>query len=939
MSNDRFAPKLTCKDSSTVDYFISSACIFEQISEFEIHEFSNLYSDAHCSLKLSLNISLAVNDSSKITEVPDLTESPKLWDASKADLFVENFDIPRVAEIETMLFRLQDKQPSAICKDDIDSIINDIGSLFIHCSKDTFGYKKQKPESRYSKFKPWFNRECINARNLYHKVRKTYNQHKNEYYKNMLKNVSKKYKNTLKLHSDKYKIERIQKLRNLKSNNPKEYWRVINSEKKKNNVTAPLNDFYEFYKQINSGANSENEDDGDTDINDFLQNCNFDNEFQTILENEINQKISANEISTAIKSLRNNKSPGIDNIVNEHLKTTVNIMLPIYVKLFNIIFDTGIIPECWTLGTIKPIYKDKGNIREPGNYRPITLLSCFGKVFTAIINNRLNKFSDKHGLIHWEQAGFRKNFSTTDNLFVLKSLIDFVQSQKKKLYCCFIDFQQAFDTVWRAGLWRKLIQTGIMGKCFNLIFNMYKDIKSKVVTNEGSSSFFECNVGVRQGENLSPFLFSIYLNDLENFLRCNKASGVECEVNGEDTLIYLKLLILLYADDTVIFSDRKHELQTALNAFKTYCTKWKLKVNTTKTKIVTFSKGKPDKNSNFTFQNQTIEVVNEYKYLGIYFGRTGSYVSAKKHIAEQANKAIFALMKKIRHLDLPLDIQIDLFNKTIKPILLYGCELWGIGNIDIIERVQMKFYKQILGLKKSTPSNFIYGELGINPLYIDIQTRMISFWTKLIENNATDKLSSTVYNIIYEMHNANKIRSPWIEKVKTILCSLGFSAIWYSQSFTNAKWLTKAVNRKIKDIFIQTWLGKVEIESESNVYRLFKSSFEQSEYIAILEPSFCKTLLAFRTRNHKLPIEIGRWRGIPYNERKCPYCANDVGDEYHMVLVCKLFQEERAKYVKPYYYRYPNILKFQQLMNSTNKKILLNLCKLVKTIMKRAASQ
>ena len=74
-------------------------------------------------------------------------------------------------------------------------------------------------------------------------------------------------------------------------------------------------------------------------------------------------------------------------------------------------------------------------------------------VFTAIINNRLNNFSDKYGLIHWEQAGFRKkNFSTTDKNFILKSLIDIVQSQKKKLYSCFIDFQQAFDTVWRAGL-------------------------------------------------------------------------------------------------------------------------------------------------------------------------------------------------------------------------------------------------------------------------------------------------------------------------------------------------------------------------------------------------------------------------------------------------------------------------------------------------------
>ena len=249
LNNDQLVPKLTCKDSSTVDYFISSACIFEQINEFEVHEFSNLYSDAHCSLTLPLNTSLAVNDRSKITKGQGRTDAPKLWDANKSDLLVENFDIPRVAEIETMLLRLHDKERSSVCKDDIDSIINDIGSLFVNCSKETFGYKKQKQESKYSKFKPWFNRECINARNLYHKVRKQYNQHKNEYYKNMLKNVSKKYKNTLKLHSDKYKLERIQKLRNMKNNNPKEYWRIINSDKKKNKTTAPLYDFYEFYKK------------------------------------------------------------------------------------------------------------------------------------------------------------------------------------------------------------------------------------------------------------------------------------------------------------------------------------------------------------------------------------------------------------------------------------------------------------------------------------------------------------------------------------------------------------------------------------------------------------------------------------------------------------------------------------------------------------------
>ena len=190
-----------------------------------------------------------------------------------------------------------------------------------------------------------------------------------------------------------------------------------------------------------------------------------------------------------------------------------------------------------------------------------------------------------------------------------------------------------------------------------------------------------------------------------------------------------------------------------------------------------------------------LEIVNEYKYLGVFLGGSGSFVSTKKHIAEQANKAVFssvpdhclsfyfALMKKIRNLDLPIDIQIDLFNKTIKPILLYGCEIWGIGNVEMLERIQLKFYKQVLNLKKSTPTNMLYGELGVTPLYIDIQTRIVSFWSKLIENTGT-KLSSFVYEAIFEMHNLQATVFPWVKYVKHLLCSLGFPVIWYSQSFT-----------------------------------------------------------------------------------------------------------------------------------------------------------
>lgn len=90
---------------------------------------------------------------------------------------------------------------------------------------------------------------------------------------------------------------------------------------------------------------------------------------------------------------------------------------------------------------------------------------------------------------------------------------------KKKLFSAFIDFEQAFDTVWREGLWFKIFKSGITGKCLTFLKNMYNGIKSKVKLNDETSTFFFCNLGVRQGENLSPFLFSMYINDIEIFMR------------------------------------------------------------------------------------------------------------------------------------------------------------------------------------------------------------------------------------------------------------------------------------------------------------------------------------------------------------------------------------------------------------------------------------
>jgi hypothetical protein len=305
-------------------------------------------------------------------------------------------------------------------------------------------------------------------------------------------------------------------------------------------------------------------------------------------------------------------------------------MLPTYIKLFNIIFNEGLIPETWTMGIIKPIYKGKGDPRLPENYRPISLLSCFGKLFTSIINNRLNTFAEKSGLIKDVQAGFRKHHSTIDNLFILRSILDIVFSEKKKLICCFIDFKQCFDSIWRVGLWQKLQKERINGKCFQVIYKMYENIKSKIKTHEGTSDFFNCDNGVRQGVNLSPFLFSIFLNDLEMYLTDHQVQGVNKNVAIDDFHIYLKLLILLYADDTVIFSDNEDDMQLALNCFKSYCDTWKLNINTSKTKIITFSKSSRNRIRTYKLGVEELENVSEYKYLGVFLSKSGSFATTKK---------------------------------------------------------------------------------------------------------------------------------------------------------------------------------------------------------------------------------------------------------------------------------------------------------------------
>ena len=643
-------------------------------------------------------------------------------------------------------------------------------------------------------------------------------------------------------------------------------------------------------------------------------------------DSALNARFTELEIKEVISKLKSGKAAGIDQILNEYIKSTANIVMPLYVSLFNKILDTGTFPEDWTLGMIVPIFKKKGNIDNCDNYRGITLLSCFGKLFTNILNTRLLTFCERNDILRENQAGFRKNYSTTDHIFVLKHIVDLFCFKKKRLFCTFIDYSKAFDTVWRDALWYKVSKAGIKGKFMDIVRNIYENVKSCVFVNGMKSEFFVSLAGVRQGENLSPLLFSLFINDLEGYLMENGCQTIKFDDATIDS--YFQLLLLLYADDTIAMSNTKEGLQKAIDQMYGFCEKWKLKINSEKTKVTVFGCRKADtRNMKFDCNGDNLEVVHSFKYLGVMMNYNGSFKIAIEELHKQASRAMYSLQCKCRTLDLPVNVAVDLFDKLVSPVMLYSCEVWGFEKIERLEKLHLKFMKHILKVKTSTCSNMVYGELGRYPISISVKKRLIGYWARLIESKES-KLSKIMYNCLLNLFNTGVFVSPWVSQVKQILDDCGLSYIWLTQKFSNTDWLKRTVEQRLKDQFLQKWRSELHSMTSCDIYVVFKQEFKLEKYLLCENHKYRRAICNFRLNNTRIPKVTGRYRGLERSQRFCNLCNdNRVGDEFHILFECNniSIMDIRQKYLPKIYTVQPSVWKMILLFQTDKTKVI---CKL-----------
>lgn len=238
--------KATCRDASVVDYFICSVDIFDVICDFCVLEFCDLYSDVHSPVCMSLNVR-KFNDH-YFRNDKNHFEKIRLWDNAKTEKFFEKFDWQLHSEIENQLLDLSDEEN--ITQSEIDQVIEKCSTLFISSAKEAFG-TIETGKANFDSNSQWFGPDCKKARRRFHTAKRNYRIRKSLTNKTVLRQKSKEYKNTTRKHYNLFKRKKIRKLRNLKTNNPKAYWKILNPKNKNENTECRLNDFYEFFNEIN----------------------------------------------------------------------------------------------------------------------------------------------------------------------------------------------------------------------------------------------------------------------------------------------------------------------------------------------------------------------------------------------------------------------------------------------------------------------------------------------------------------------------------------------------------------------------------------------------------------------------------------------------------------------------------------------------------------
>ena len=488
------------------------------------------------------------------------------------------------------------------------------------------------------------------------------------------------------------------------------------------------------------------------------------------------------EIRFALSKMKEGKASGSDELVVDFLKVAEDEVIGPIANVFTRILESQEIPEDWKTGTVILLHKkgDRSNLK---NYRPITLLPHLYKLFTKTVCNRITKTLDENQGV--EQAGFRKNFSTIDHIHTVRQIIEKSNEYSKPLCLGFIDFEKAFDSVEHKSVFEAIEKQGVDVQYINILKKIYKETNA-VIKMEGESKPFQVRKGVRQGDTISPKLFTAVLEEIFRKLEWNER-GIR--IDGR------KLSHLRFADDIVVFARKMEDLETMIRELAEASGRCGLRLNAHKTKIM---RNSLTPTRSITVKGAQIDEVEQYVYLGQLVNMTDGTEAEISRRCAQAWQA-FGRAKLIFKSNIPICLKRQVFDQCILPVMTYSCETWTTtkkqrSKLEVTQRAMERAMLKITRRDRKK-NDWIRERTGVKDV-LELAARLKWSWAGHMARRIDDRWTKRVSEWYPRdgVRRRGRQKTRWVDDIRKVA-----GTNWIREAQDRKRWKRHA------EAFVQQW--------------------------------------------------------------------------------------------------------------------------------------
>lgn len=586
----------------------------------------------------------------------------------------------------------------------------------------------------------------------------------------------------------------------------------------------------------------------------------------------------------------------------------------------------GRLPACAAVSSITPIPKPGGDPSSCDSLRGIAVGTLPAKAYASILERRVSDYTEAAGARAQGQFGFRRGRGPEQAALVLRTAQEVHRESGQQLWVCYVDFKQAYDRVPREQLWERLEEVGLGGEWLEAVRALYADVPMTVGVPGGAECPFQAHQGVKQGCPLSPTLFGLYIDDLEEEIMAAAERGEALDlpvVGGQ------RLPPILFADDTALLATSAAGLQRQLDLLERYCVRKRLTVNSAKTKVMLLAGARTEALAMETalggrvrYAGSILDCVTSFAYLGIVFHSTHSLgltaVAARVRTAQHAMRDCRARCAELGLERAPVLMQ--LYDSLVESKLSYGAAVWaphlaamtagrqlGRGQPSAAERLQATWIRLLLGVRRSTPSATVLAEAGAVPLYVRWLLRAARLWNCCLAESEGSvlRLAFTAGTRLAAGQAAGTqlFRRPWAGQLQQALAAVGVEVSLEAPTPIHIRGLRQAG--------LEHFMGQIQAAAEQRqgggrfghyVTHVWGGErpevYSRAAYLDEVRRLPQRQALAqLRLRAHWGAEETMLLEGVRERHRRvCPHCVGAVETADHMALRCPRYDALRAQW-------------------------------------------